>query len=240
MLRAANSVVVPLRFVGHGAGATLLQRQARLGAVERLNLGLLVDRQHDGVGRRVDIKAGDRAQLRHEIGIVGELEVVDAVRRQAMRPPDALNRGDADPGRRGHGHSCPMGGLVRRLGGGERDHFVDHLLAEWLDPRGAGLVAQQAVDAPLSEAFLPAPDAGLGLACPTHDLDGAEAVGREEHDGRPPNLLLRRVTVTDDRLKPAAIASLQRDRNPRAHAQDSHAPNSVGIPCRIHPSDLVH
>src|SRR6185369_17036680 len=86
--------------------------------------------------------------------------------------------------------------------GGERDHFVDHLLAEWLDPRGAGLVAQQAVDAPLSEAFLPAPDAGLGLACPTHDLDAAEAVGREEHDGRPPNLLLRRVTVTDDRLKP--------------------------------------
>ena len=41
---------VPLVVVGHGAGAPLLHRQAGLGAVERLDLALLVDRQHDRRG----------------------------------------------------------------------------------------------------------------------------------------------------------------------------------------------
>src|SRR5215213_12011301 len=84
--------------VGHGAGAALLQGQAGLGAVECLDLALLVDRQHHAMGRRVDVEADDVAQLRHELGIVGELEAADAVRRQAVRPPDALDRGDADAG----------------------------------------------------------------------------------------------------------------------------------------------
>ena len=51
---------VPLVVVGHRAGAALLHRQAGLGAVERLDLALLVDREHDGVRRRVD----DRARRR--------------------------------------------------------------------------------------------------------------------------------------------------------------------------------
>jgi hypothetical protein len=37
-----------LVIVGHGAGADLLHRQPRLGAIQRLNLALLIDRQHDG------------------------------------------------------------------------------------------------------------------------------------------------------------------------------------------------
>src|SRR6185312_3747473 len=36
---------VALVVVGHGSGASLLQRQARLGAVERLDLALLIDRE---------------------------------------------------------------------------------------------------------------------------------------------------------------------------------------------------
>ena len=50
-LRAANRVVVP--FV---AKTALFHRQAGLGAVERLDLRLFVDREHDGVGRRVDVE----------------------------------------------------------------------------------------------------------------------------------------------------------------------------------------
>ena len=42
---------VPLVVVGHRPGAPLLQRQAGLGAVERLDLALLVDGKHDGVRR---------------------------------------------------------------------------------------------------------------------------------------------------------------------------------------------
>ena len=54
---------VALVVVGHGSGAALLHRQAGLGAVERLDLALFVDRQDDGVRRRIDIEPDDVAQL---------------------------------------------------------------------------------------------------------------------------------------------------------------------------------
>ena len=41
---------VALVVVRQGRPAPLFQRQARLGTVERLYLGFLIDRQHDGVG----------------------------------------------------------------------------------------------------------------------------------------------------------------------------------------------
>src|SRR6516225_7592512 len=43
------------------------QRQPPLGAVERLDLRFLVDAEHDGMRRRIDIKADDVLELRHEI-----------------------------------------------------------------------------------------------------------------------------------------------------------------------------
>ena len=54
------------------------------------------------------------------------------------------------------------------------------------------------------EAFLP-PDAGLRLARPAHDLDGAKTVRRQQHDLGPSGMLLRDVAVTDDRPQAAAI-----------------------------------
>ncbi len=49
--------------VRHGSGAALLHRQARLGAVQRLDLALLVDREHDGVLGRIDVEPDHIAQL---------------------------------------------------------------------------------------------------------------------------------------------------------------------------------
>ena len=71
---------VPLAIMGHGSGAAPLHRQARLGAVERLDLALLVDGKHDGVRRGIDIEPDDVAQLVDELGIRGELELPDPVR----------------------------------------------------------------------------------------------------------------------------------------------------------------
>ena len=102
---------VPLVVVGHGAEPSLLHGQAGLGAVERLDLALLVDRQHDGVGRRVDIEADDVAQLVDELRIVGQLELPPAVGLQPVRLPDAAHRAGADAGGLRH----HVGGPVRRL-----------------------------------------------------------------------------------------------------------------------------
>src|ERR1700751_5081536 len=46
---------VALVVVGHSSGAPLLQRQTWLGTVERLDLALLLDRQHDGMRGRLVI-----------------------------------------------------------------------------------------------------------------------------------------------------------------------------------------
>jgi hypothetical protein len=54
---------MPLIIVGHGAGLAGFERQAGLGAVERLDLRLLVDREHHGVGRRVHVEADDILDL---------------------------------------------------------------------------------------------------------------------------------------------------------------------------------
>jgi hypothetical protein len=54
--------------------------QARLGAVQGLDLGLLIDTEDHGVGGRIDIQADDVADLGGELRIVGKLEGVDPVR----------------------------------------------------------------------------------------------------------------------------------------------------------------
>ena len=45
--------------VGHRSGAAWLHRQTRLGTVERLDLALLIDRENDGMGWRIDIEERD-------------------------------------------------------------------------------------------------------------------------------------------------------------------------------------
>src|SRR5580700_1098108 len=61
---------VSLVVVGHRAGAALLQRQSRLRAIERLDLALLVDREHQPLVRRVEIKPDDVLYLRAELGFI--------------------------------------------------------------------------------------------------------------------------------------------------------------------------
>ena len=153
---------VALVVVRHGAAAALLHRQARLGAVQRLDLALLVDRQHDGVGGRIDVEPDDVAQLGGELRIVGQLELAHPMRLQAVLAPDALHRTDADarspwPSRRPSSASSRP--AVRPAS--RRPRVLATSGCQRRDARRAGLVAQQPVDALRHEALLPAPDAVL-------------------------------------------------------------------------------
>ena len=80
---------VALVIVGLGSSAALLHGKAGLGAVQRLDLALLVEQKNDGMGRRIDIEPYHIAQLLHEPRVIGELELFDPVRLKAMRAPDA-------------------------------------------------------------------------------------------------------------------------------------------------------
>ena len=59
--------------VGHRAGSAFLHRQAGLGAVERLDLRLFVDREHDGMSGRIDIKPTTSRSLSMNFGSLESL-----------------------------------------------------------------------------------------------------------------------------------------------------------------------
>ena len=76
---------MPLIVVGHGAGLAEFEWQAELGAVERLDLRLLVDREHHGVGCRVHVKADDILDFLGQGGVGGPLEAAHPVGLQSVR-----------------------------------------------------------------------------------------------------------------------------------------------------------
>lgn len=231
---------VALVVVCHGGDAPLLEGQAWLGAVERLDLAFLVDREHDGMLGRIDVKPHHVMQLLNEVGVVRELELPDTVRLQAVRSPDTLNRAGADAGLLRHHGGSPVRGLSWRIGLRECHHARCNVRSERRNARGACLVAQQTLEALLHEAFLPAPDAGLGLAGLVHDLIGAEPVCAQRDDLSPPHLLLRHVAIPHERLQTEAVGRSNDDGNTSSHAPDSHAIGASGIPNGIQMSDLIH
>jgi hypothetical protein len=87
--------------MGHGAGAALLDRQSGLRAIKRLDLALLVDRQDDGMRRRIDIEAGNIAEFVGKLVIIRQLERADPMRRKLVGFENALRRAKADASRLG-------------------------------------------------------------------------------------------------------------------------------------------
>jgi hypothetical protein len=81
--RGAVALVVE----GHGARLALLHGQARLGSIQSLNLALLVDREHHGMGRRIDVQPDHVPELGGELGVFG-----DRPRPRQVRVPGAWHR----------------------------------------------------------------------------------------------------------------------------------------------------
>ena len=110
------------------------------------------------------------------------------------------------------------------------NHPLGHLGRQRRNTRGPGLVAQQALYALFGKAFLPAPDASLGLAGLAHDRVGAHTRGAEQHDTGSPNVLLRRVPIPHQRFKPQPVGGRKINDDSWSHATHSHTPTQRGIP----------
>ena len=211
--------------VGHRAGFAGLERQARPGAIERLDPGLLVDGEHDRVLRRVDVDAYDVVELGREPGIVRALEGADAMRLQIVRRPDPLHRAQADPRCRGHRAAAPMGRRAGWLGAGQGDHPVNRGVAQRRLAGLAGGVAEQAVDAGLGEALLPAPHCGPADPRAPGNLGDAQPHGRSQNDPRPHHMLWGAVAIGHDRLQTSTIGRRDHRIN-----ELSHAPSIAHLP----------
>src|SRR5262249_60105574 len=74
--RKQRGRAVPLVVVRHGRGPSLLERQARLRAVERLDLALLVDAEHHRALWRIEVKPDNVGDLLLELPIIRDLETL--------------------------------------------------------------------------------------------------------------------------------------------------------------------
>ena len=129
-------------------------RQDRLGAVEGLDLALLVDTEHQRAIRRRHVKADNVADLVDEVRITGEFEGLGPVRLQAEGAPDAPDRRVRQPRLLRHRAQRPVGRVHRRRGERSLDHLCHLLVLDGPRAPRAGFV-RQALDAVLDEAAAP-------------------------------------------------------------------------------------
>jgi len=144
------------------------------------------------------------------------------------------------PSRLRHQGSGPVGRLTRRVAKRQGDHALRRLGAQRLDSRGTRLVAQQSIEPLLDKAFLPAPNAGLGLGRSPHNLVRADAIGGQQHDFSPPDVLLRRVAVLHHSFEPANIGERNGEGFSCAQRAHSYVEPASGIPARTQMLGSIH
>src|SRR5437016_12289883 len=117
----------PVAFIiaRHRATTPFLPRRTGLGSVQRLDLTLFIERQHDGIFWRIQIEGHHIFQLLRKTGVVAQLEGLYPVWLQAVRPPDSLHGGRADTGDFRQTAPTPMGGIGRSVACGLADDLVN-------------------------------------------------------------------------------------------------------------------
>ena len=206
--------------VGHRSGAARLHRQARLGAVERLDLALLVDREDDRMGGRIDVEADDVLELLGELRVVRQLERADAMRRELVGLEDALHRTQAHPRRLRQHPAGPVGCFSRR----RPERQVDHPAARWR-PAAAGLPGLRVLS-----RVSPSTPSAMNRACHRHttgfDLPERRMISAVPQPSAVARMMLARHTCfcgalrsADDRLKPTAVRSGDVDDNSCSHTE---------------------
>ena len=93
----------------------------------------------------------------------------------------------------------------------------------------ARLIARRAYNALRHEPRLPPPYRRPGFAGSSHDLGRAAAFVGCKDDFGAPNMLLRRVAVSDNRLKPTAISQRDVDDNSCSHDESLNCFGQLGI-----------
>ena len=148
-------------------------RQDRLGAVQRLHLGLLVHAQHQRPLRRIQVQPDHVADLVDELRIARQLEGVGQVWLEPKRLPDPPDGGLAQPRPLGHRRPRPVRGILGGLLQGGHHHRLNLLIAD-----RAGRARPRLIDQP----FQP----------PGHKPRPPLAHGRQRHPQLPGDLLVGR------------------------------------------------
>jgi len=95
--------------MGHGSATPFFQGQARLRAIQRLNLALFIHAEHHRLLWRIYIQAHDVGQFLEKLRIPRQLEGFDSMRFQIVTLPDIVDGGLADSLASGHEPATPLG-----------------------------------------------------------------------------------------------------------------------------------
>ena len=125
--REQRGRTVTLVIVRHRRAATLLHWQAGLGAVQRLDLTLLIEAEHRSVLRWIEIQPDHIAQLLFEARVIAELEGANQVRLEPMGTPHPVDEAVGRAQMPCHRPARPMRGVVRRRLCRRLDDFATQL-----------------------------------------------------------------------------------------------------------------
>ena len=203
--------------VRHRSTAALLHRQAGLGAVKRLDLALLINREDQRLIRQIEIETDNVLDLGHEVGITGQLEGPRQMRLEPVRLPDFLHRGGRNPGPRAHRAHAPLRGVGRLFVQRQIDHPFDFPRRKRLAARRTRGVLQKSVHTLGGVASAPAPYREHTFTHGARDLAGPRARTSQHHNPRPPHHFLRGVAVSHQFVQPLSIFSRNRNAFDLAH-----------------------
>jgi hypothetical protein len=190
----------------------LLHGQSRLGAVEGLDLALFVNAEDQRFVGRIEVEPDHVLHLGGEVLIARDFESLDQVWLERVRAPYPLDAAVRDARRRGHAAHAPLGRIRRLLMQRHVHHLLDLLGRQRLDARRAGCVLQQPVHPLRHIAAAPAADREQALAHCRRNPLRCHPIASQQHNPRPPNHLLRRVSVPDQPFQSLTISCA--DRNP--------------------------
>ena len=128
--------------VGASLGESRAQREDGSGAIQGLDLGLLVHTEHQSAIGGIEVKAHHITHLFDELGVGAELEGVDQVGLESEGPPNATHARLAHPRRLGHRPSRPVGGVEGCLLQRRHDQRFDMVVGDRTRDPGARFVVQ--------------------------------------------------------------------------------------------------
>ena len=208
---------------GHRPGPAFLQGESGLGSVQRLNLALLIEGEDNRSLGRGNVEADHVAELLNELGVLGQLEVLDSVRLEAVGQPDATDLTVMQTDFLGHEALAPMGALGRALMQGLADHLGLDVLRDRSRPTRARPLELDSRDPFRLITVEPALHRKTcGPRLPTDDV-GGPSFGRSEHDARSFDQSLGRRTRANPLLKRLPVPPAQPDlANGSGHAEKIH------------------
>jgi hypothetical protein len=185
--------------------------QQGLRSFQSLDLGLLVEAEHDGVCRGVQIEADDIMDSLFGLGISDELEALEAMGLEVVGLPDAMDRHVGDAGASGHLSGGPLSEPFVGLFQSQSDDLSSLARLERRGASGARLVMDPG-DSIFTDSATDPTDLDGGVPAASSDLCTRNPIHHQQDRSCPTAQSCRSGGCTDDSVEFTAVFGSERER----------------------------